>query len=620
MAMRVMHVPWLVPQMQLQKNIAQIRRTQAVCRSLPIVLTAGVLSLVSVAYLAQQGAQAVNASDPSLVKLENKFFQHDYGKDDMPSRLERLEKMVFGETKTGSDDQRLKNLLAAVPNLNASSDDSATATGSGGGALSAGGTGANSNGRRQAPLAQVSDESSEPIANASNYPAVSAMEKRVFGKDFAGEPITKRLDRLEVKAFGKANPSAELIDRVDRLRTSTGIDVARQAPAGSDWADDDETYQAPKTSYGQPLPYSPDADGKTFSGRDLRKDFADAGLYNAPPSTPGTYGAGGAYTSGNSYSPPGTYGAGSGGRPTFGGPKTAYGGSSGYGNPYNGSRSATSSGAYGGGAGGRTYGTSGGSAGTGLPASGSSSNGNPRTAAGAAGNDSMPRPAPDIVRGAGYPGGMGLSQQVSLLEREVFQRTFQSETIPARLDRLEKTMYPNQAPSTGAPIPSRVARLMQDVQPSDPLAQNQKSRVNPLDNDDLDDVNALANNGGMPPTAPPMARSGLSKIINGLGNFFSGGMTSGYGTGGTLVRDPSTGLLIDPMSGNLIDPTTGVVVGSRGLPGTVGVPGQLGGFGQSFGSFGSGMSPIGGYGVGSNGIRFGFGGAGTRFGPGMILP
>lgn len=617
--------------MQLPNNPSQTSRTRAGSSGLTTILTASVLGLVSVALLSQPSAQAVNGNDPNLVKLENKFFQHDYGKDDMPSRLERLEKMVFGETKTGTDDQRLKNLVAAVPNLNSTADDTGSGGGSGNntassGGSSASGSGNNGGGRRQPPPSQVAEESSEPIADSSNYPAVSAMEKRVFGKDFAGEPITKRLDRLEVKAFGKSNPGAELIDRVDRLRSSTGVDLARQAPAGSDWADEDETYQAPKTSYGQPLPYSPDADGKTFSGRNLRKDFADAGLYSPPPSTPGTYGAGGAYTSGNSYSPPGTYGAGGGGRPTFGGPKTAYGGSSGYGNPYNGSRSATSGGAAGGSGygagigGGKTYGSTGAGSGAGA------TTGVPRSAVGgSAGNDGMPRTAPDIVRGgaAGYPGGMGLSQQVSLLEREVFQRTFQSETIPARLDRLEKTMYPNQSPSTGAPIPSRVARLMQDVQPSDPLAQNQK-RVNPLDNDDLDDMNALANNGGMPPTAPPMGRSGLSKVINGLSNFFGGGMTGGYGTGGTLMRDPSTGLLIDPMSGNLIDPTTGVVVGTRGLPGTVGVPGQLGGFGQqSFGSFGSGMSPMGGYGVGgvgSNGIRFGFGGAGTRFGPGMILP
>src|SRR5262249_52032077 len=59
-----------------------------------------------------------STSGPSLSKLEVKFFQHDYPTDTMASRLERLEKMVFGEIRSGSDYDRLSNLLAAVPNLN----------------------------------------------------------------------------------------------------------------------------------------------------------------------------------------------------------------------------------------------------------------------------------------------------------------------------------------------------------------------------------------------------------------------------------------------------------------------------------------------------------------------
>ena len=35
------------------------------------------------------------------------------------------------------------------------------------------------------------------------YPTVSAIEQRLLGKDYAGEPIDQRLNRLETKAFGK---------------------------------------------------------------------------------------------------------------------------------------------------------------------------------------------------------------------------------------------------------------------------------------------------------------------------------------------------------------------------------------------------------------------------------
>src|SRR5262245_59086686 len=59
-------------------------------------------------------------SNPNLAKLEVKFFQHDFAKeDDVNARLERLEKMLFGEVRTGDAGERLKNLLAAVPNLDA---------------------------------------------------------------------------------------------------------------------------------------------------------------------------------------------------------------------------------------------------------------------------------------------------------------------------------------------------------------------------------------------------------------------------------------------------------------------------------------------------------------------
>lgn len=573
MAMRVTHVLWLEPLMQ---------PPETKFKKLPYVFTALVLGLASVASLSQPVAYAVSGSDQNLIKLENKFFQHDYAKDDMSARLERLEKMVFGETKTGSDDDRLKKLIAAVPNLN----ESDMPVASGGSPAGGGHSGGGSSGA--APPA-IADEPAERIENASNYPAVTAMEKTLFGgKDFANEPIAKRLDRLELKKFGKAMPSAELIDRVDRLRSTTGVDVAKQAPGGSDWADDDEHYQAPKTTYNNAdtVPFSSDADGRTFSGRNLRKDFADAGLYTPPAAAPGTYGSGGGTPRVNSYAPPGTYGTGR--------PPTSFGN--------------TPRGTYG--SGGSTASTTGGGIRTGIPIASA-----PRSAP-SFGNDGMPKPAPDIVRGGGGgfpPAAMGLSQQVAMLEKEVFQRTYSGETIPQRLDRLEKTMYPNQAPSNSTPIPSRVSRLMQDVQPQAavPVAQNAPWRTNSMDDDMDADLDALASD-GMPPTAPPMTKGGLSRIINGLGNLITGGMGGGYGTGGSLIRDPSTGLLIDQYTGNLIDPTTGVVVGTRGMPGQ-----QLGGFG----SFGSGMSPMGGgYGVGSRGMGFGFGGSGVRFGPGMILP
>src|SRR5271163_1373137 len=74
------------------------------------VVVAAFLSLGICAYGFDPGCAAATAGgDSNLSKLELKFFQHEYPKDTNQVRLERLEKMVYGETKTGSESERLAN-------------------------------------------------------------------------------------------------------------------------------------------------------------------------------------------------------------------------------------------------------------------------------------------------------------------------------------------------------------------------------------------------------------------------------------------------------------------------------------------------------------------------------
>ena len=83
-------------------------------------LIGGMLAL-SLALSLGFGTQSCFASisqDESLAKLEVKFFKHTYPKDADEDRLSRLEKMIFGESRSGQDTERLKNLAATVPNLN----------------------------------------------------------------------------------------------------------------------------------------------------------------------------------------------------------------------------------------------------------------------------------------------------------------------------------------------------------------------------------------------------------------------------------------------------------------------------------------------------------------------
>ena len=163
-------------------------------------------------------------------------------------------------------------------------------------------------------------------------------------------------------------------DRVDALKQKTGVDIARQAPPGSDWEDEDEmgsrrrpvpTVRGADTDTGTA---SIGEDGKSFSGRDLRKDFQRAF---------GRSGSG--YSAGS-----GSYGFGGGGDimdDDLGESSGAYGFSGGsMANPF--SRGA----------------------------------------------------APNMMAG-GNASGMGLSQQVSALETEIFRKTYSRDPLTTRLNR-----------------------------------------------------------------------------------------------------------------------------------------------------------------------------------------
>ena len=159
-------------------------------------------------------------------------------------------------------------------------------------------------------------------------------------------------------------------------------------------------------------------------------------------------------------------------------------------------------------------------------------------------------------------------------------------------------MFPQEKPAVDKALPERVSRLLSAIPLSrQPRQVAQNRHVDDLDQD-LDDLGAPA-----PRPAPQRSGGGLSKIINSISGFLSGGYPMG-GAGG-LITDPQTGLLYDGLTGNLIDPVTGVVVGQRLSPGA--------GMGGGFGSFGSGFSRYGAvpYGIGSgSSMRFGVGGMG----------
>ena len=85
---------------------------------------------------------------------------------------------------------------------------------------------------------------------------MTAIENRVLNKTYEQEPVEERLNRLEAKVFGKPSRSDYLSERVDKLKQSTGIDVAGRPPVGSDWTDDDDDIMSELPVY-LPCPCTP---------------------------------------------------------------------------------------------------------------------------------------------------------------------------------------------------------------------------------------------------------------------------------------------------------------------------------------------------------------------------
>jgi len=498
------------------------------------------LRIVLAASIGIACVSAVRADDDSsnLERMETKFFQHTFPKDPMEQRLTRIEKMVFGETRPGSEAERMAKLVESVPAAGASEVPDAPPPSS------------VASTQRPTQAQKPAPPPVEEIVGGSKYPAVTAMEQKVFGKDFANEPVQQRLARLEQKEFGKPSGSDDLTDRLDALKQRTGIDITKQAANSAGWDDEDESFTPPTAhrTPSEPAYAAPGEDGKSFSGRDLRKDMSKA--FNRP--TPPDEDVDITTLPGSQRRAPSTW------------------------------SSAGGTGAYG-------FGKS-----SGYPSTAPSF----RTAP----------PADQSLADAALaprPGGMGLNQQVSALEMEIFGKANVKDPLPARLTRLEETVFPQEKASQGKALPDRVNRLLAVI----PISGQSKNRK--VANRDLDDLSA----DGMPATAPQ--RQGLGKIMNSLGNMLGGGYSGGYPVRGGLVTDPATGLLFDPTTGNLIDPTSGAVIGRRVVQPNYGSAyspyGSMNSFSNGFSPFGSSpygtMSPYNssGIGIGGGGMRFGVG-------------
>jgi hypothetical protein len=280
---------------------------------LSLFLTVGVPTANAAMSQAQE-IQAVQA-------LEDTLFAVHYDQDSLNDRLSRLETTVFGQPQTGTNPEaRLTKLqsslspkaLGPLSPLSKAAPAQNTANGMNKGNPSQASNGskpnptqsypqtyptgpaagapqpvASSNGpstygmgaqnRPNAqPRAAASPTAASPEPGETDYPTVSQMELKEFGKTFPKEDITQRLSRLENQVF-KMPQTGSLADRTDNLRMVVLGDLGQGQPTAS-------TYTQPAPNYG--YPQAPNYGGGSYN-------------YNPPPQA--------AYGAPDNYNPPTNY-------------------------------------------------------------------------------------------------------------------------------------------------------------------------------------------------------------------------------------------------------------------------------------------------------------------------
>jgi hypothetical protein len=194
--------------------------------------------------------ETVSTLNPDIASLEKRFFDHTYPNEPLDTRLDRLERMVFGEQKTGSDQARMTALLLAVPAEPAASS-SQTASGS----TNATGQSTAATGQtaqQTTPDSDQGDSGASEVASGDvgDYPRITQLEQEILGKTFQKEPIQNRLEQLELKAFGKADAKADLSDRTEKLEDYADKHFPQQQRNYADTAYDG--YPPTTSQYPQP--------------------------------------------------------------------------------------------------------------------------------------------------------------------------------------------------------------------------------------------------------------------------------------------------------------------------------------------------------------------------------
>ena len=136
---------------------------------------------------------AINTQNSTISKIENDIYGFEYKNDSSKTRVERLEKTIYGQTSTGDINKRIKKL---------SGDISADVIG-----------------LEIDPVEDTFAEADKVAEDSSvNYPIVDEIEKKIFNETHKNMDFHTRIVTIEKKLFGKVYDIDDYSTRMDRIK------------------------------------------------------------------------------------------------------------------------------------------------------------------------------------------------------------------------------------------------------------------------------------------------------------------------------------------------------------------------------------------------------------------
>ena len=167
---------------------------------------------------------SVNAKDSTsttLSKLEDATFGIDYSTEKPEKRLERLEKNIYGKTKSGSLSTRLSNINKDIA----------------GDVI----------GEEITPSKDTFMNEDDLIANdgTENYPILNEIEQKLFYQSTPEKSLHSRIVNIEKKLFNKTYETDDYFTRVERIKA----EYYNQNPPIANARDFDNSYDSYSDSY-----------------------------------------------------------------------------------------------------------------------------------------------------------------------------------------------------------------------------------------------------------------------------------------------------------------------------------------------------------------------------------